>query len=73
MPYFQPGSYELASNTAVCFENKDVNACFLSNHGFVLGAKNIKEAFNLSLMAENVAQIELNAQLLGNLKTLDEF
>lgn len=73
VPYFQPGSYELASNTAVCFENKDVNACFLSNHGFVLGAKNIKEAFNLSLMAENVAQIELNAQLLGNLKTLDEF
>lgn len=73
VPYFKPGSYELASNTAICFENKDVNACFLSNHGFVLGAKNIKEAFNLTVMAENVAQIELNAQLLGSLKTLDEF
>ena len=64
VPYFKPGSYELASNTAICFE---------SNHGFVLGAKNIKEAFNLTVMAKNVAQIELNAQLLGSLKTLDEF
>ena len=73
VPYSKPGSNKLATNVAFCFENEEINACFLSNHGFVLGAKNIKEAFNLTVMAENVAQIELNAQLLGSLKTLDEF
>lgn len=70
VPYFKPGSYELATNTAACFEKKDVNACFLSNHGFVLGAKSIKDAYNMTIMAENIAQIEINAHILGKPETL---
>ena len=72
VPFCKPGSKELAYETALCFENKSVNACFLSNHGFVLGAKDLKEAYNLTLMAENIAQIEINASILGEFKTLSE-
>lgn len=71
VPYFKPGTWELACNTAACFENKDINACFLSNHGFILGAKDIKEAFNMTIMVENVAQIEINAHILGKLFIVD--
>lgn len=71
VPYFKPGSSELAINTSLCFEDKKVNACFLANHGFVLGAKSLKDAYNLTLMAENNARIEINTHILGGLKTID--
>lgn len=66
--YALPGSQKLVDNTAHLFEKHD--AVLLSNHGIVIGAKDLKNAYYLMETAETFAQIYLNSMLLGGAKEL---
>lgn len=67
-PYALPGSEQLAQNAAQLFENHD--AVLLANHGIIIGAKDLKTAYYLCETAETVAQIFINARILGGAKEL---
>lgn len=67
-PYGLPGSDKLVQNTAHFFEKHD--AVLLANHGIVIGAKDLKNAYYLMETAETFAQIYLNSMLLGGAKEL---
>ena len=66
--YALPGSEKLVENTAKYFAKH--NTVLLANHGIVIGAKDIKNAFYLTETAEVYAQIYLNSFLLGGAKDL---
>lgn len=66
--YALPGSEKLVLNTAPLFKNH--NAVLMANHGIVIGAKDIKNAYYLMETAETFAQIYLNSMLLGGAKDL---
>ena len=66
--YALPGSDMLVENTAKYFTKH--NAVLLANHGIVIGAKDLKNAYYLMETAETYAQIYLNSLLLGGAKEL---
>ena len=68
--YALPGSQKLVDNTAHLF--KEHNAVLLANHGIIIGAKNIKNAYYLMETAETYAQIYINTLVLGGAKELTE-
>ena len=65
-----PGSEKLVENSAKFFAKH--NAVLLANHGIILGAKDIKNAYYLMETAETYAQIYLNSMLLGGAKELNK-
>lgn len=67
-PYALPGSDKLVENTAKFFTKH--NAVLLANHGIVIGANDLKNAYYLMETAETFAQIYLNSMLLGGAKEL---
>lgn len=67
-PYALPGSDKLVENTAKYFAKHD--AVLLANHGIIIGAKDLKNAYYLMETAETFAQIYLNSMLLGGAKEL---
>lgn len=66
--YALPSTRELAENTAKFFDKYD--AVLMANHGFVVGADNIKNAYLKLELAESYAQIVLNSYILGGAKVL---
>lgn len=68
--YALPGSQQLVENTAKYFTKHD--AVLLANHGIVIGAKDLKNAYYLMETAETFAQIYLNSKLLGGAKELSK-
>lgn len=68
--YALPGSEKLVKNTVGYFEKHD--AVLLANHGIVIGAKDLKNAYYLMETAETFAQIYLNSMLLGGAKELSK-
>lgn len=68
--YALPGSEKLVENTAKYFTKH--NAVLLANHGIVIGATDLKNAYYLMETAETFAQIYLNSMLLGGAKDLCE-
>lgn len=68
--YALPGSEQLVDNTAKYFLQH--NAVLLANHGIIIGAKNLKEAYYLTETAETFAQIYINSMILGGAKELSE-
>ncbi len=68
--YALPGSDKLVDNTAKFFVKH--NAVLLANHGIVIGAGDIKNAYYLMETAETFAQIYLNSLLLGGAKELSQ-
>ena len=68
--YALPGSNKLVENSAKLFTKH--NAVLLANHGIILGAKDIKNAYYLMETAETYAQIYLNSMLLGGGKELSK-
>lgn len=66
--YALPGSDKLVENTAKYFSKH--NAVLLANHGIVIAAKDLKNAYYLMETAETFAQIYLNSLLLGGAKEL---
>lgn len=68
--YALPGSQKLVENTAKLFANH--NAVLLANHGIVIGADSIKNAYYLMETAETCAQIYINSLILGDVKELSK-
>ncbi len=62
--YAIPGSEALKANIASRFA-KGGNAVIMENHGLVVGAENLNEAFQLFEMLEHLACIEIQANTLG--------
>lgn len=69
-PYALPGSEQLAKNASALFEKH--NAVLLANHGIIIGARDLKTAYYLCETAETVAQIFINAKILGGAKELSK-
>jgi L-fuculose-phosphate aldolase len=70
-PYAVPGSQELGDNIAAEFE-KGYNIVVMENHGVVIGAEDLFQAFMKFETLEATASIEINARKLGELTSLRE-
>ena len=66
--YALPSTMELVDNTVKFFN--DYDAVLMANHGFVVGAKTIKDAYLKLELAESYAQVVLNTEILGGAKYL---
>lgn len=68
--YDLPSSKGLVEKTAVYFDKYD--AVLMANHGFITGAKTIKEAYLKLELAESYAQVIINTKILGGPALLNE-
>jgi L-fuculose-phosphate aldolase len=66
--YALPSTRELVDNTVKFFDKYD--AVLMANHGFVVGAKTIEDAYLKLELAESYAQVVLNTEILGGAKQL---
>lgn len=66
--YALPSTRQLVDNTIKFFDKYD--AVLMANHGFVVGAKTIEDAYLKLELAESYAQVVLNAHVLGGAKYL---
>ena len=66
--YALPSTKELVENTIKYF--KDYDAVLMANHGFIIGAKTIEDAYLKLELAESYAQVVLNTEILGGAKVL---
>ena len=64
VPYYTPGSQELAEAVARVFKNVNVYVAILRNHGVVAVGSNLFEALNRAEVIEQVAYITLMSYLL---------
>lgn len=68
--YALPSSMELVENTVKYF--KEYDAVLMANHGFIVGAKTIEDAYLKLELAESYAQVVLNTEILGGAKYLSK-
>ena len=68
--YAFPGSEELAKN--VCEALGDKNAALISNHGAVTVGSNLREALNVSILMERIAEIYSYARIGNQINPLQE-
>ena len=68
--YALPSTMDLVYNTAKFFDEYD--AVLMANHGFIVGAKTIEDAYLKLELAESYAQVVLNTEILGGAKLLTE-
>ena len=61
--YALPSTKELVDNTIKFFDKYD--AVLMANHGFIVGAKTIEDAYLKLELAESYAQVVLNTEILG--------
>ena len=61
--YALPSTRELVDNTVKFFNEYD--AVLMANHGFIVGAKTIEDAYLKLELAESYAQVVLNTEILG--------
>lgn len=66
--YALPSTIELVDNTIKFFDEYD--AVLMANHGFIVGAKTIEDAYLKLELAESYAQVVLNTEILGGAKLL---
>lgn len=69
-PYALPGSEKLVENVAPLFKN--YHAVLLANHGIIIGAKDLDNAFYLTETAEFNAEVYINALSLNLAKSLSD-
>lgn len=67
--YHMPSTIEVAKETARHFVSSDV--VLMQNHGVVLGAKNLYDAYYKMETVEYTAEVILNAKILGGGKELN--
>ena len=68
VPYYCPSTKKLAD--AVKKEFKNNNAALMQNHGIILGAKNLEQAYYQLESLKAYAQTLIFAQIIGKPKTL---
>ena len=66
--YALPSTRELVDNTIKFFDKYD--AVLMANHGFIVGAKTIEDAYLKLELAESYAQVVLNTEILGGARYL---
>ena len=66
--YALPSTRELVDNIIKFFDKYD--AVLMANHGFIVGAKTIEDAYLKLELAESYAQVVLNTEILGGAKYL---
>lgn len=66
--YALPSTMDLVDNTVKFFNEYD--AVLMANHGFIVGAKTIEDAYLKLELAESYAQVVLNTEILGGAKQL---
>lgn len=66
--YALPSTMALVDNTVKYFDN--YNAVLMANHGFIIGASTIQDAYLKLELAESYAQVVLNTEILGGAKLL---
>ncbi len=66
--YALPSTRELVDNTINFFDKYD--AVLMANHGFIVGAKTMEDAYLKLELAESYAQVVLNTEILGGAKSL---
>lgn len=66
--YALPSSHELVDKTVKYFDKYD--AVLMSNHGFIVGAETIEDAYYKLELAEAYAQVVVNTKILGGAKLL---
>ena len=69
--YAVPGSETLGNNISLKFE-QGYNVVVMENHGVVIGAGNLFEAYEKFETLESLARLEINARKLGAAKPLRE-
>jgi L-fuculose-phosphate aldolase len=68
-PYACPGSQDLGDKIAAAFAG-GADCVMLENHGVVIGGRDLAEAFQRFETLEFVAQTDIRASALGNLRSL---
>ena len=68
--YALPSTKKLVENTIKFFNKYD--AVLMANHGFIVGAKTMKDAYLKLELAESYAQVVLNTEILGGAKYLSQ-
>ena len=68
--YALPSTKKLVENTIKFFDKYD--AVLMANHGFIVGAKTIKDAYLKLELAESYAQVVMNTEILGGAKLLSQ-
>lgn len=68
--YALPSTKELVENTIKFFDKYD--AVLMANHGFIVGAKTMKDAYLKLELAESYAQVVMNTKILGGAKYLSQ-
>jgi L-fuculose-phosphate aldolase len=68
--YALPSTKKLVDNTIEFFDEYD--AVLMANHGFIVGAKTIEDAYLKLELAESYAQVVLNTEILGGAKYLSK-
>lgn len=68
--YALPSTRELVDNTIKYFDSYD--AVLMANHGFIVGAETIEDAYLKLELAESYAQVVLNTEILGGAKYLSK-
>lgn len=68
--YALPSTRELVDNTIKFFDEYD--AVLMANHGFVVGANTMEDAYLKLELAESYAQVVLNTEILEGAKYLSE-
>jgi L-fuculose-phosphate aldolase len=66
--YALPSTRDLVDNTIKYFDK--YNAVLMGNHGFIVGAKTMEDAYLKLELAESYAQVVLNTEILGGAKLL---
>ena len=68
--YALPSTKKLVENTIKFFNKYD--AVLMANHGFIVGAKTMKDAYLKLELAESYAQVVMNTEILGGAKYLSQ-
>lgn len=68
-PYALPGSAKLGENISAVFE-KGLNVAMMENHGVVLGAQSLFDAFTMFEALDYSARLQIKALQLGPYRTL---
>lgn len=68
--YALPSTKKLVENTIKFFNKYD--AVLMANHGFIVGAKTMKDAYLKLELAESYAQVVMNTKILGGAKYLSQ-
>jgi len=64
------GTQELSNNIIIAMEQR--KACLISNHGMIAIGRDLNEAINIAIEVEHLAQLYVQAKMIGTPKLLND-